>query len=349
MSASTRTRRKNRRPDRLAQHAARQEARARHYAAVERETSVSVVNDDLLPPPQRLPDRIAMIMAVLVPPAATILAMVGLWRYGWFDATSFVVMFGLWLLSELGVTIGFHRLMSHRSFETYRWVRLFWMMAGAMSVEGSPLVWCAVHRKHHARSDKLGDPHSPHLHGSGFWGAVRGFWHAHTGWLFTGHWSYPNLERYVPDLLKDRWLVSVDKFYYLCVLGSLLLPAAIVGLISGTWKGALLGLLWGGVVRTFIGHHVTWSINSFTHLFGSRDYDSGDESRNNFICGVLAQGEGWHNNHHAFPTSARHGLEWWQFDMSWYVIRTMELLGLAWNVQLPSERALASKRINPPA
>lgn len=236
--------------------------------------------------------------------------------------------------------------MTHRSFETYNIVRMFWMAMGALSVEGSPLVWCAVHRRHHAQSDQPGDPHSPHLHGTGVWNSLRGFWFAHTGWLFTGYWTDPEMERYVPDLLAERSLVLVDKLYWMWVLLSLTIPALLGGLVSGTLTGALLGFIWGGLVRVFVTHHVTWSINSICHLFGQREFHSDDESRNNLICGILAFGEGWHNNHHAFPTSARHGLKWWQLDSSWLIIRTMQFLGLAWNVRLPSEKAQAAKRLS---
>ena len=216
---------------------------------------------------------------------------------------------------------------------------------GTLSVQGSPLIWCAVHRKHHQHSDKIGDPHSPLLHGHGWKNAIRGFVHAHTGWLFTGHWTQPELQRFVPDLMADKLLVSIDRVYYMWVLLSLAIPTAIGGLVTWSWAGAGWGLLWGGLVRIFVTHHVTWSINSVCHLFGKRNYVSGDGARNNLFCGIFACGEGWHNNHHAFPTSARHGLEWWQFDSSWIIIRTMQALGLAWNVRLPNPRAMERMRI----
>ncbi|MEK6250071.1 MAG: acyl-CoA desaturase, partial [Planctomycetales bacterium] len=233
---------------------------------------------------------------------------------------------------------------THGSFETYKPLRALWMMMGALSVEGSPLVWCAVHRKHHQKSDQIGDPHSPNLHGEGFWNGVKGFFFGHCGWLLTTHWSKPELKRYVPDLLTDNFLVSVDRFYYLWVLLSLALPAAIGGLITSSWQGVFLGVLWGGMVRIFMGHHITWSINSVCHIFGKRPYRSTDKSTNNVVCALLGFGEGWHNNHHAFPTSARHGLRLWQIDMSWMVILAMKKLGLAWNVKVPSQQAMDARR-----
>jgi stearoyl-CoA desaturase (delta-9 desaturase) len=283
-------------------------------------------------------------LAVGLPFLGCFVAAALLWQWGFMGWLYVGLLVGGWLATGSGVTVGFHRLLTHRSFDTYRWVRMFWMALGALSVEGSPLIWCAVHRRHHELSDQPGDPHSPHLHGDRPLAALRGLWHAHVGWLFTGYWSSPDLARYVPDLLADRALVLVDRLYYLWVLVSLALPAAIGGLATLSWKGALLGLVWGGLVRIFMTHHITWSINSICHLFGRQDYDAHDHSRNNWLCGVLGLGEGWHNNHHAFPTSARHGLVWWQLDASWLIIRTMAALGLAWNIRVPSERAILQKR-----
>ena len=285
-----------------------------------------------------------MSVAVVLPLLGCLAAIVFCWRFGFMGWTYLALLVGGWLLSGLGITVGFHRLLTHRSFETYGWVRMFWMALGALSVEGSPLVWCAVHRRHHEHSDQPGDPHSPHLHGSGWWNSLCGLWYAHTGWLFTGYWSDPDLPRYVPDLLAEKPLVIVSRLYFLWVVLSLAIPTAVGGLIAGTWQGAALGLLWGGLVRIFITHHITWSINSICHVFGQKDFQVGDDSRNNWLCGLLGLGEGWHNNHHAFPSSARHGLSWWQLDLSWLVIRAMQLAGLAWNVRTPSESLVASKR-----
>ena len=296
--------------------------------------------------------KVAMGVAVVAPFIGVILAMVLMWQYGLMGWRYLAMLVVGWWATGMGITVGFHRLMSHRSFETHSWVRVFWMSLGALSVEGAPLTWCAIHRKHHGKSDQEGDPHSPHLHGHTWWGSIKGFVYGHCGWLFAGYWSKPELERYVPDLLKDRLLVWCNNSYWLFVLLSLAIPtAAGFGLafflgesMAQCWMGAGLGFLWGGLVRIFVTHHVTWSINSVCHVFGSRPYKSGDKSTNNLICGVVGFGEGWHNNHHAFPTSARHGLKWWQFDSSWIAIRSMQLLGLAWNVKLPSEQALAAKR-----
>jgi stearoyl-CoA desaturase (delta-9 desaturase) len=297
-------------------------------------------------PKAPLSQKIVMLIAVAVPFLGFILGIILMWRNGWMGWWYLGLLLGGWALSGLGVTVGFHRLLTHRSFETYRWVRAIWTTLGALSVEGSPLSWCAVHRRHHGRSDREGDPHSPHLHGRGIWGAISGFFHSHMGWLFSGNWSRPELEKYVPDLLKDRLLVLVDKCYYIFVALSLLVPFGLGYLIDGTLFGGFLGFLWGGLVRIFLTHHVTWSINSVCHVFGRRPFKSGDHSTNNFLCALLGFGEGWHNNHHAFPTSARHGLAWWQIDFSWMVICAMRWLGLAWNVKLPSRKAVEAKRAN---
>lgn len=286
-----------------------------------------------------------MSLAVGLPLVGCVAAAILLWQWGFMGWPYVALLVGGWLLTGLGITIGFHRLLTHRSFDTYRWVKLLWMALGALSVEGSPLIWCAVHRRHHELSDSAGDPHSPHLHGESIFGILRGLWYAHAGWLFAGYWTSPELKRYVPDLLADPGLVLVDRLYYLWVLTSLALPTAVGGLATWSWRGALLGLVWGGLVRILITHHITWSINSICHVFGRQDYETGDQSRNNCLCGLLGHGEGWHNNHHAFPTSARHCLAWWQFDTTWLIIRGMQFAGLAWNVRLPSPQAVAGRHV----
>lgn len=297
-------------------------------------------------PKAPLTHTIVMLGVAGLPFLSLFVAIGVLWQYGYVGWLNLSLLLAGWALTGAGITIGFHRLLTHRSFDTYHWVRVFWTVLGSLSIEGSPITWCAVHRRHHELSDQHGDPHSPHLHGEGLSSSLQGLWYAHTGWLFTGYWTSPRSQRYVPDLLSDPALVLVDRLYYVAVILSLGIPTLIGYLATGTLQGALLALLWGGFVRIFITHHVTWSINSICHVFGQREYESGDESRNNTFCGYLAFGEGWHNNHHAFPTSARHGLRWWQFDTSYLIIRAMQLVGLAWNVRVPDERQLASKRLH---
>jgi stearoyl-CoA desaturase (delta-9 desaturase) len=211
-----------------------------------------------------------------------------------------------------------------------------------MAVQGDLMTWVGVHRRHHQHSDSPDDPHTPHHHGPGLLGWLRGYWHAHVGWFFDA--APPDLDRYVKDLVRSRTLRVVSALFPLWVALGLVLPAVLGGVISGTWVGVWTGLVWGGLVRLFLVHHVTWSVNSACHLWGLQPYASEDESRDNFVFGVLALGEGWHNTHHAFPTSARHGLGWWQPDVSYWVIRALALVGLAWDVKLPSRQARAAKR-----
>lgn len=282
---------------------------------------------------------------MLVPFLGFVIAIASMWLFGWMGWLYLLLMVVGWFLSGLGITVGFHRLLSHRAFDTYRLVRAFWTILGAVAAQGPPLTWCATHRKHHEHSDKAGDPHSPHRYGAGCWNIFRGLAHAHIGWIFDNRTNDRLIRRYVPDLQKDDLLVSIERTYPLWVLVGLAIPAAIGLFATGSMQGAFLGFLWGGLARVFVVHHVTWSINSICHTFGRRDFDSDDCSRNNFIFGLLGHGEGWHNNHHAFPNSARHGFDWWQIDVSWLVIRALWNCHLAWNVRTPSQLAMKAKRL----
>lgn len=254
------------------------------------------------------------------------------------------IMVGMYLISGFGITIGYHRLFTHRSFRAPRWVAATLAIFGSMAVEGSVLHWVAVHRKHHQHSDDHGDPHSPHACGGGLVGTIKGMWHAHVGWSL-GQKKRENLASYVHDLRKDRTLVWISNMFPAWALIGLLIPAALGGLFTMSWMGVLLGFIWGGLVRVMLVHHATWSINSVCHLWGTRPFKSNDESRNNVVFGILALGEGWHNNHHAFPNSARHGLRWWQVDFSYMIIKGMSLVGLASKVNVPSREKQDSRRV----
>ena len=280
------------------------------------------------------------VLAITVPFAGLVTAIAVAWGWG-FSWNHLALLLGTYLFSAIGVTVGYHRLFTHKSFETYRPVKLVFALLGSMAVEGPLLKWVATHRRHHQHSDDAGDPHSPHHYGTSVVGTLRGLWHAHAGWIFKP--DAPGLYRYVADLYPDKLLRRVSVLFPLWVAVSMLIPAAIGGLVNMSWTGALLGFIWGGLVRVFLVHHVTWSINSVCHVWGTRPFRSHDESRNNPIFGVIGLGEGWHNNHHAFPTSARHGLRWWEFDASYLIIRAMELCGLAWRVKVPSAAALSAK------
>ncbi len=285
--------------------------------------------------------RLINLAGVTIPFAGLVVAIVLLWGVA-FNWTFLALLGGMYLLTGLGITIGYHRYFTHGSFKTSRPMAALLAIAGSMAVEGPVLQWVAVHRRHHQHSDEHEDPHSPHTHGAGLWGTVRGMWHAHMGWLFLPHPR--GLARYVRDLRRDPLVRWMSHLFPVWVLLGLLLPAALGGLLTMSWMGVLLGFMWGGLVRVFFVHHVTWSINSVCHIWGSRPFRSHDESRNNLVFGVLGLGEGWHNNHHAFPTSARHGLRWWQLDLSYLIIRGMALVGLARDVRVPSAERVAAKR-----
>jgi len=249
------------------------------------------------------------------------------------DIVVFVIVY---VLTGLGVTVGFHRLLTHRSFKTGPVVRGALAILGSAAIEGPAISWVADHRKHHAFSDQPGDPHSPHVdHGVGWVGSLRGLLHAHVGWLFR-HDQRGARARYTPDLVADPLIRFVDRTFVVWALAGLAVPFALGYAIGGTLATALTGLLWGGAVRLLVLHHVTYSINSICHAFGRRAFGTSDESRNVFWLALPSFGESWHNNHHAFPTSATHGLGRWQLDPSALVIRGLERCGLAWDVVRPS-------------
>jgi stearoyl-CoA desaturase (delta-9 desaturase) len=281
---------------------------------------------------------------------ATVLPVVGLGVAGWqvwnqFLHWSDLVVFGIcYLLCAIGVTVGFHRLFTHRSFKTTPWLRGVFAALGSAAIEGPVTAWVADHRKHHAFSDREGDPHSPHVgHGHGVGGALRGLLHAHVGWLFL-HTERGNKQRYAPDLLADPVVSWIDRTFLLWVIAGLVAPFGLGWMIGGSIGSALTGLLWGGLVRMLVLHHVTYSINSICHFFGARRFRTDDHSRNVRWLAVLSLGESWHNNHHAFPTSAAHGMGWRELDLSALIIRGLERLGLAWDVvRVPPERQAAKQ------
>jgi stearoyl-CoA desaturase (delta-9 desaturase) len=279
--------------------------------------------------------------AVVVPFAATLAAVVLLWgrAVSWPDLALFAAMY---VVTALGITVGYHRLLTHRSFRTHKATEYVFAALGSMAVQGPVIAWVADHRKHHAHTDVEGDPHSPHVgHGDGVVGVLRGLWHAHTGWLLSEHgraeWS-----RYAPDLCEDAGMRFINRRFVSLVVLGLAIPAAAGYLITGTFAGAATGLLWGGLVRVFFVHHVTWSVNSICHFMGTRRFEVDDRSTNVFWLALPSLGESWHHNHHAFPRSAVHGLRRWELDPSAVLIRAMEQVGLAWNVvRIAPERQAA--------
>ena len=288
-------------------------------------------------PPDTIPieheayERVLRIAVFAAPPAA--LALVGWWSWGsmlhWHDL---VVLAITYTLTGLGVTVGYHRLFTHRSFKTGRAMRALLAVLGSMAVEGPVVEWVATHRKHHHFSDQPGDPHSPHVDRAPGWrGALRGLGHAHIGWIFRGK-DIANPARYAKDLLADRDLMLISRTFPLWALAGLALPFGLGFALTGTIAGAFGGLLWGGAVRVALLHHATFSINSLCHWFGRRPFATSDQSHNLAWLAPFAFGEAWHNNHHAFPTSARHGIGRGQLDPSSWLITSLERTHLAWDV-----------------
>ncbi len=260
---------------------------------------------------------------VLVPFVALLVALHQLWDHGvgW---TEVLLLFGMYVPISLGVTAGFHRMLTHKSFVAHPIVKFVLLVSGSMAIEGNCIGWAADHLLHHQLSDKKGDPHSP----------TEGLWHAHVGWLFDGTQADPAF--YCPALRKDRVISLVDRTYLVWVLLSLAIPFLI-----GGWQG----LIWGGLVRIFFVHHVTWSVNSVCHTWGTRPYATDDRSHNNWFVGLLAMGEGYHNSHHRWPRAAIHGMDRWQFDVSGWLIQLLERVHLASGVcRISLETRLRSRR-----
>ncbi len=275
--------------------------------------------------------KLINLLGVSLPVAGLAIAIVLLWGHG-VGVTAIAILVVGYLLTGIGITVGYHRLFTHRSFETYPAVRYALALLGQMGVEGDVVTWVADHRKHHQFSDREGDPHSPHAEfGDGPLEALKGLWHAHTGWLFTSV-GRADRARYAKDLVQDAGLRIIARLFLPLVVVSLVVPALVGWMLIGGWYGFVSGLVWGGAVRILLLHHVTWSINSICHFWGRRRFDSPDESRNVWWLSWLSFGESWHNNHHAFPSSAFHGLRRFEVDPGGWVIRGLEACGLAWRV-----------------
>jgi stearoyl-CoA desaturase (delta-9 desaturase) len=342
------------------------------------------------PPSASALERRITVFAVVLPFAGFLAALWLLWG-GAVTGRDLAILAVAYILVGFGVTIGFHRMLTHRSFEAKPWVRATLAILGSMSVQGAVIHWVADHRRHHAFTDEEGDPHSPHTHeGEGWRAVLTGLWHSHMGWLFEGQRT--SARRYAPDLRKDSTIRWVDKLFPVWALLGLLLPALAGFAISGgslfaaftafVWAGLvrvfllhhatwsvnsichmygrrpfaikdesrdnwLVALVWGGLVRIFVLHHATWSVNSICHMYGSKPFAIEDESRDNWMVAMVSLGEGWHHSHHAFPTSAQHGLNRAQLDPSYAVIRGLEKLGLVWNVKRPSDERVEAKRRAP--
>jgi stearoyl-CoA desaturase (delta-9 desaturase) len=278
-----------------------------------------------------------VLVYLIAPPAGAVAAALFTRAYG-LGALEICLFAGMYLATGVGITVGFHRCFAHRSFVTGPRTRALLAVLGSMSAQGPLLYWVSSHRKHHRYADQEGDPHSPNLAGTRTLDRLKAIWHAHVGWAFIPQ-DVADWENYAPDVLRDPIGLWVTRRYLLFVAAGLLLPAVVGGLVTGTWQGLIVGLLWGGLVRLFISQHLTYSINSLCHLVGSRPYPTRDRSTNVFWLALPTLGESWHNNHHAFSTSANLGLRWWHPDPGFWVIRLLGAVGLAWDVKGPTTQA----------
>jgi stearoyl-CoA desaturase (Delta-9 desaturase) len=296
------------------------------------------------PPAASALERRITVVAVVLPFAGFLAALWLLWG-GAVSGRDLAILAVAYVLVGFGVTIGFHRMLTHRAFDAKPWVRALFAIFGSMSVQGAVIHWVADHRRHHAFTDEEGDPHSPHLHdGEGWRGVLTGLWHSHMGWLFEGQRT--SAKRFAPDLKKDPLIRWVDRYFPLWALLGLAIPFVLgFALSGGSLFAGFTAFVWAGLVRVFLLHHATWSVNSICHMYGSRPFAIRDESRDNWMVAMVSLGEGWHHSHHAFPTSARHGLRRFQPDPSYWVIRTLERLGLVWDVVRVDERRQQRKAL----
>lgn len=254
------------------------------------------------------------------------------------------VAVAMWVVTGFGISVGYHRLLAHGTFNTTPKIRAALAVFGAMAGQGAPISWVAIHRRHHEFGDREGDMHSPNLSGNDFKGKLRGLLHAHLTWMIAH--PYPNVAHYARDLLRDQTMVRIGRHYYAWIALGFVAPAALCGILTASWWGALNGLLWGGFVRMFVLEHGIWSLNSICHFIGTRRFRTKDESRNNAWLAPFTFGEAWHHNHHAFPYSASFGLSWYRLDPGYWLIRVLGLLGLASTIRVPNERQM-KERITP--
>jgi stearoyl-CoA desaturase (Delta-9 desaturase) len=305
--------------------------------------SPSATDAPFVPSRPTLPARLLLGVFVAVPFAALLASIPLAVTLGWVSPLYLALLAVSYTVGVLGITIGYHRLFTHGSFKAKRPLRVALAIAGSVAVEGRLADWVADHRRHHKHSDADGDPHSPWEHGPGFIGLSKGLWHAHVGWLFTHDGT--DVRRWAPDIVADRDLDRVSRWWPAIAVASLATPAVIAGLVTWSWQGLLLGFFWGSLVRVALVHHMTWSINSVCHVFGTRPFVTRDRSSNVFWLAPFSGGESWHNYHHADPTSARHGVLPRQIDTSARLIRWFEAAGWAHDVRWPSAERIASKRV----
>jgi stearoyl-CoA desaturase (Delta-9 desaturase) len=292
--------------------------------------------------PKRRGEQFMLYVFVIVPFAAflSVIPVAWGWGIGW---TDLVLMTVFYMIAILGVTVGFHRMFTHGAFKAKRGLRVALAVAGSLAIEGPIIRWVADHRRHHAFSDREGDPHSPWRYGETTRALFKGLCYAHIGWLFDV--EHTNREKYTPDLMRDRDISRISELFWLWVVVSLLAPALIGGLVTWSWTGAVTAFFWASLVRIFVLHHVTWSINSICHTIGERPFAARDKSANFWPLAILSMGESWHNMHHADPTAARHGVLRGQLDASARVIWVFERLGWVSEVRWPKPERVAKLRV----
>lgn len=292
------------------------------------QSRITIDNDRL----QSLQSNFAL-ATITVPLLGCVFAIVML-NYSGISTAEIIVTFSMYLLTFVGVTVGFHRYFAHKSFDANPQVRIILAILGSMAAQGPVSNWVATHRRHHQYSDQPEDPHSPYIHEGQKLHWLVGVWHSHIGWMMSSKMT--NSALFAKDILKDPILSKINQLYLLWIALGLIIPAALVGVLTMSWIGVIKGFLWGGLVRMFLVHHSFWYIGSLAHIIGKGEFDTQDESRNNIWMAIPTFGEAWHNNHHAFPNSAIFGLYWWQVDLGGLVIRFLEKLGLIWNVKSPT-------------
>lgn len=281
------------------------------------------------------------LVTVLIPFTGSLVAIGLLWN-SMLSPLDIELLVSMYVLTTLGIEVGFHRHFSHHAFQTTTAVQVILAILGSMAAQGGVIYWVATHRRHHQYSDLPGDPHSPLLHGDGIRGRLHGLWHAYVGWLLTG--EITNSMLFAKDMLRDPVIVKVNKLHQLWVILGLAIPTVLGGVLTWTWMGAFQGFIWGGLVRVFLGHQTAWLNVSMSHSYGSRSFETNDGSTNNIWLAIPTWGQSWHNNHHAFPNSAIGGLEWWQIDLGAWTIRLLEFAGLVWNIKLPTVDMIKLKK-----
>ena len=298
-------------------------------------TKSTINNADL----QTIKRRFAL-ATITIPTVGAITALLTLWQWGigWLEISLLVSMY---FLSLIGITVGFHRHFAHKAFAVKPMVRIVLGILGSIAAQGPLINWISTHRCHHQYSDRPGDPHSPYFHHQEKLSYFQGLWHAHIGWMING--EMVNSARFAKDLLQDRAIATINRMYLVWVALGLIIPAIFGGVLTWTWLGVLKGFFWGGLVRIFLVHQITWSVNSICHSWGTRSFDTQERSTNNVWLAIFSLGETWHNNHHAFPYSAIFGLKWWQIDIGGWTIRLLEKIGLVWDIKKPNEVNIAAK------